>query len=157
MKFSAQEEFGLRCLLSLAREGDDGFLTITQISDREGLTPSHVAKLLSILRQKGLVVSVRGQAGGYRLTRSAAEIPVSQALQALGGRLYDQRFCRRHAGLEATCVHDTDCQLRPLWAAVQVAVDRVLEPLMLQDLLDDKVEVPGIVLSARPRTGQALK
>ena len=150
MKFSAQEEFGLRCLISIAREGDDGFLTILQISEREGLSGSHVAKLLSILRKHGFVKSVRGQQGGYRMARPPQEILVRDLLEALGGRLYDSGFCLRHAGLGESCVPETDCTLRPLWGTVQNAVDRVIAMITLQDLLDGTLESPNAVMQGLP-------
>lgn len=150
MKFSAQEEFGLRCLISIAREGDDGFLTILQISEREGLSGSHVAKLLSILRKHGFVKSVRGQQGGYRMARPPQAILVRDVLEALGGRLYDSGFCLRHAGLGESCVHETDCTLRPLWGTVQNAVDRVIAMITLQDLMDGKMDSPNAVMQGLP-------
>ncbi len=150
MKFSAQEEFGLRCLISIAREGEEGFLTILQISEREGLSGSHVAKLLSILRKHGFVKSVRGQQGGYRMARPPQAILVRDVLEALGGRLYDSGFCLRHAGLGESCVHETDCTLRPLWGTVQNAVDRVIAMITLQDLLDGTLESPNAVMQGLP-------
>lgn len=150
MKFSAQEEFGLRCLISLAREGDGGFLTIPQISEREALSPSHVAKLLSALRKAGFVKSVRGQLGGYSLARDAQDISIPEVLIALGGRLYDEGFCVRHSGQVDTCVHDTDCSLRPLWTAVQNAVDRTVASYTLDDLLEGTVNSPNAVMQSRP-------
>src|SRR2546425_11812681 len=66
MRFTAQEEYGLRCLLQIARE-PAGSLTIPEIAEREALTSAYVAKLMSVLRKAGLVKSTRGQKGGYRL------------------------------------------------------------------------------------------
>src|SRR5215472_8505783 len=85
MKHSAQEEYGLRCLLRLAREGELGSLTITEISLAEGISSHYVAKLMRILRRGGFVKSARGQAGGYTLSRGADQIVVGEALAALGG------------------------------------------------------------------------
>ena len=67
MKLSAQEEYGLRCLLRLAREGESSSLTIPEISLSEGISNHYVAKLMRILRRGGFVRSARGQAGGYTL------------------------------------------------------------------------------------------
>ncbi len=50
MKLSSQEEFGLRCLLQIARMGDGGSLTITEMSQREGISAPNVAKIMRILR-----------------------------------------------------------------------------------------------------------
>lgn len=134
MKLSAQEELGLRCLLTLAACGPGGSMTIPEIARREALSPSHVAKLMGSLRRAGVVTSVRGQAGGYRLARPAGQVSVGEVLAALGGRLYEDGFCGRYSGLEADCVHEADCRLRLLWEKVQSAVDRVVGGVTLADL-----------------------
>ena len=74
MKISAQEEYGLRCLLQLARAEEGQSVSITEIAAAEGLSAPYVAKLLAILRQQGLIESERGRTGGYRLTAPAGEI-----------------------------------------------------------------------------------
>ncbi len=58
MKITSQEEYGLRCLLRLARAGSGRSLTIPEIAANEGLSVPYVAKLLSVLRQAGLIDSV---------------------------------------------------------------------------------------------------
>ena len=63
MKFSAQEEYGLRCLLQLGRQAEKGSMTIPEISSAEGLSGPYVAKLMRVLRQGGFVQSTRGQVG----------------------------------------------------------------------------------------------
>jgi Rrf2 family protein len=136
MKFSAQEEFGLRCMLALAREGEDGFLTIPVIAKTEGLTQSHVAKLLAVLRKAGYVNSYRGQQGGYTLARPAKEILVADLMAVLGGRLTHDHFCVRFTGQNEECVHSEDCTLLPLWYRIQEAVDGALKGLTLRDLTD---------------------
>jgi Rrf2 family protein len=98
MKLSTQEEYGLRCLLQLARHGDSASLTISEMSQREGISAPNVAKILRLLRRASLLTSTRGKAGGYTLARSASEITVGEVLSALGGRLWDPAFCERHAG-----------------------------------------------------------
>ena len=75
MKLSAQEEYGLRCLLYMARSGETKSHSIPEISRAEGLSVPNVAKLMRILRLGGLVASVRGQAGGYTLSRAGPCLP----------------------------------------------------------------------------------
>jgi DNA-binding IscR family transcriptional regulator len=84
------------------------------------------------------------------MARPPQEILVRDLLEALGGRLYDSGFCLRHAGLGESCVHETDCTLRPLWGTVQNAVDRVIAMITLQDLLDGKVDSPNAVMQGLP-------
>jgi Rrf2 family protein len=137
MKLSFQEEYGLRCLLRVATLSDPGYLTINEISEDEGLSASYVAKLMRILRQRGFVRSVRGQVGGYALARPAEKIIVGEVLAALGGRLFDPRFCFEHSGLEVECKKSLECSIRTLWGTVQILIDQVLNKVTLADLADN--------------------
>jgi Rrf2 family protein len=133
MKFSAQEEYGLRCLLQIARAGKA--LTIPEIAKAEGLTQSHVAKLMRVLRTGGFVAAARGSSGGYALAATPNEIIVGEVLAYLGGKLYDDEFCAKHSGTELKCTHSVDCSIRSLWSSVQFAVDEVVTRLTIADLL----------------------
>lgn len=135
MKFSAQEEFGLRCLLQIARLGDGGSMTIPEIAREEGITQANVAKLTMVLRKTGFLKSTRGHAGGYALARPASQIAVGEVLAALGGKLYDGEFCNRYAGSRNVCTHAVDCSVRSLWQVIQSAVDDVVDNMTLQDML----------------------
>ena len=153
MKFSAQEEFGLRCMIALAREGE---CTIPAIAKAEGLTQSHVAKLLAILRKSEFVVSHRGQQGGYTLSMPAGEIKVSDLLAALGGRLTTEKFCVRFTGQNEQCVHTDDCSLLPLWLRIQESVDSALRNVTLADLTDPAAGV-NVRLYEDPKQRQLTK
>ena len=138
MKFSAQEEYGLRCLIQIARRAEAGSLTIPEIAKLEGLTATHAAKLLMILRKEGFITSARGQSGGYTIARPPKEIKVGNVLDALGGRLYDSEFCGRHSGALDICTHAVDCSVRSVWQVIQQAVDSAIEHLTLADMLDEQ-------------------
>jgi Rrf2 family protein len=142
VKFSAQEEYGLRCLLRLAHEGEGASLSIAELSELEGISAPNVAKIMRLLRQDGFVTSTRGQAGGYSLARPAGEIVVGEVVRALGGRLYDAGFCERHSGKgDAACTRMTDCSLRSIWQQVQEVVDDVLERITIASLLRSENEI----------------
>ena len=141
MKLSSQEEYGLRCLVQLGRHAGGPVLTIPELSKLEGISVSHVAKIMRALRRAGFVRSTRGQSGGYTLARPATEIAVGEALAALGGRLYDGTFCQRHGGSQRMCTHLSECSIRPVWKQVQDLVDDVLSRLTLQNLLCSELEM----------------
>ena len=88
MHLLAQEEYGLRCLLQVARHHGSQPLTISEIAEAEGLSPEYTAKLMRALRKGGLVVSTRGAGGGYHLARPAAAITPWQVIQVLGGSFF---------------------------------------------------------------------
>jgi len=158
MKFTAQEEYGLRCLLQIARQGEGGSLTIPEISGAEGISIPYVAKLVRILRQGSFVKSTRGQTGGYVLARPPEQIVIGEVLGLLGGRLFESEYCERFPGVVEICTHTVDCAIRSVWRAVQQGVDQILSHTTLRDLLSNEQEMSssmnGLVklegLSARP-------
>ncbi len=74
MKISAQEEYGLRCLLQLATLSAGESLTLNQIAEREGISQANAGKLMWLLNKAGFVQATRGTKGGYSLARSSGEI-----------------------------------------------------------------------------------
>src|SRR5262245_5945707 len=151
MKLSAQEEYGLRCLLRVAAAGQS--LTIPEISRAEALSIPYVAKLRRVLRQGKFVKSVRGQAGGYTLARIPKDIRVGEVLDVLGGRLFEPGFCDQYPGLKRTCTHHIDCSIRSLWRAVQTAVDVALAGITLQDLLQQESAMNVRLARLTPSSG----
>jgi Rrf2 family iron-sulfur cluster assembly transcriptional regulator len=138
MHLSAQEEYGLRCLVQVARRGNAGPVGISEIADAEGLSPDYTAKLLRVLRQGELLTSTRGAAGGYVLTRPAAEISVWNALEVLGGPLFSESLCDSHAGLKHDCVHTGDCSMRSMWTWLGGAMRGALSAISVADLLGNE-------------------
>lgn len=147
MKFSAQEEYGLRCLLRIGKfYRISKSLTIPEISQFEGITTHNAAKLLRILRMGGFLESERGQVGGYTLAKPPEQIVLSDVLALLGGKLFEEEeFCGTHAGVETICTHNIDCSVRSLWRVVQNAVDNVLKNTTLKDLLGTEQDLQGKV------------
>ncbi len=145
MKVSAQEEYGLRCLLRIGSSKSPEGLTIPDISKTEGLTPANVAKLLRILRLGGFIESARGRSGGYKLARPADQIIIGKVLTVLGGRIYEETFCGSHTGAIDVCSHIIDCSMRSLWRSVQNAVNVVLSRITLKDMLGNEKVVTELV------------
>jgi Rrf2 family protein len=149
MQLTAQEEYGLRCLLELSRHCGSEPATIQEIARAEGISPDYAAKLLRELRRGGLVSSSRGAAGGYRLTRQPEEISVWDAIEVLGGSLFPDRFCEFHPGQHPLCVRGSDCSIRTIWRLADDAVRSVLGRISLRDLHRAEVAM-GTWLETRP-------
>jgi len=150
MKISSQEEYGLRCLLRLAGAEEGHSLTIPEIAASEGLSSPYVAKLLAVLRHSGLIESVRGRAGGYRLARPPADITLGTVMMALGEPLYDDPgYCQRHAGTETdgNCVHHGGCTLRALWVTLEQWMRHTLDQITLADLLQTENNITDLLRS----------
>lgn len=150
MKITAQEEYGLRCLMRLAQL-PEGQGTLPEVAAAEGLSVPYVAKLLGVLRQAGIIDSVRGRTGGYRLVQSPGEIGLGSLLLVLGEPLFDEpSYCQKHAGssTEGTCVHQGGgCSLRALWQTLENWIRSTLDQITLGDLLQNEGRIADLVRS----------
>ncbi len=134
MHITAQEEYGLRCLLQVASRDGGPPVSGHEIATAEGLTPEYVAKLMRVLRQGGLVSSTRGAAGGYTLTSPADQVTVWDAVSVLGGSVFSDNFCASHSGALSDCAHSTDCSVRGIWQSVSGLLRFSLSRLTLAQL-----------------------
>ena len=135
MKITAQEEYGLRCLVQLARAPQGELTTVKAVAEKEGLSSAYVEKLLRLLGSTGLVHSVRGAQGGYALNRPATQISLGEVIRALGDLPETEHICATFTGKEETCVHFNDCGLRSVWAGLSVYLQHFLDRTMVADIL----------------------
>ncbi len=78
-------EYGLHCLLHLVGRADREAPSSRDLAEFQGVSPSYVAKLFTKLEKAGLVASIEGIGGGFRLARPAGEITVLDVVDALEG------------------------------------------------------------------------
>ncbi len=139
MRFTSQEEYGLRCMLQLTKQENSGPLTIDEIAKNEALSTHYVGKLMRILLKGGLIESTRGQKGGYKLSRLAVQISVLDVLYVLDGPFFEVDHCgMKFTGIDSICVNSTECSIRALWSSVNDAVTQILGNTMLKDLIVDE-------------------
>ncbi len=143
MKISAQDEYGLRILLQIARAHPEEGLSSSQISELENISQAYAAKMTRSLRLAGFISSIRGHKGGYILAKAPNEIKVSQVLRSMGGAIYDDSFCGQHSGTSALCTNSIDCSLRSLWIMLQFNMDKLFDQVSIQDLMqtEDMVSI----------------
>lgn len=146
MKITAQEEYGLRCLVRLA-QAESQAASLPELSEAEGLSVPYVAKLMAVLRDAGLVDSVRGRSGGYRLARPAEEIGLGSLLLVLGEPLFDEpSYCERHSGThEDGCIHKGACSLKGLWSTLETWMRQTLDQITLADLLQNQASIKDLL------------
>jgi len=153
MHLLAREETGLRCLLQVALRGAGIVLAgdpvpIAKIAAGEGISDVYAAKLMRQLRLAGLVESVRGTAGGYRLTRPAKAISVWDAIQALDSNFLPNAACECRPEDRVDCRRTTTCAVSSLWRRLGDEIRSSLEAVSLADLCEgaldrpDRIELP---------------
>jgi Rrf2 family protein len=143
MKISAQEEYGLRCLVQLANLGDGESLTLPQIAEREGISAANAGKLMWLLNKAGFVNSTRGTKGGYFLARPASEIHLNEIIKVLDEDVLISH-CDSYTGVLDTCVHTGDCGIRPVIVGLHEIVENALSQITLASLVGDEKSVDAM-------------
>ena len=141
MKITAQEEYGLRCLLQLARTPQGQLVSVKEIAVKEGLSSAYAEKLLRLLAKAGLVHSVRGIKGGYVLNRPAASTTLGEVVRALGNMESTNHICTSYTGQQDACVHFSDCGIRSVWSGLTTYIQSFLDQTTLSSLLGSEYTV----------------
>lgn len=146
MHFSAQEEYGLRCVLQLAKGHGGEAVTARQISEQEFISLDYVHKLLGILKRKGLIVSIRGIKGGFRLKKEPGKITVCDVLQLLSSELNSYGHCAKFNKKKAHACHGVEkCEVKPLWDTIFRFYEEFGSKVTIQDLIDRKIPTIQVV------------
>ena len=140
MKISAQEEYGLRCLLQLATLKDGESLTLPQIAEREGISPANAGKLMWLLNKAGFVQATRGTKGGYSLARAAEDVRLNEVIKVLDEDVLS-KHCESYTGVLDSCVHKGDCGIRPVIVGLHEIVDNALSQITLAQLVGSESSV----------------
>lgn len=135
MRISSTEEYGLRCILQLAKLPANSQMSASQIAELEGISVEYASKMMHLFRKANLVVAVRGLHGGFRLARERGKITLIEIFRALGREKSNHSFCDKFSGDRKECVHMGDCSVRPVWQVLFTYFDSVLEKLSLADLV----------------------
>ncbi len=140
MKISAQEEYGLRCLVQLAGLKQDESLTLPQIATREGISAANAGKLMWLLNKAGFVSAIRGTKGGYSLARPSGEIYLNEVIKVLDEDEIDNH-CESYTGVLDSCVHKGDCGIRPVIVGLHEIVENALSQITLAQLVGTEAKV----------------
>jgi Rrf2 family cysteine metabolism transcriptional repressor len=133
MKFSARSRYGIRALVQLAIHYKDGPLPIKTLAEREKISNKYLEQLAALLKNAGLISSIRGPNGGYVLAREPEEIKLTDVFAALEGTAapFD---CIVHKDF---CSHCGDCVTKNIWLKLEKAMNGVLASISLKDVMDD--------------------
>lgn len=133
MKLTSKGRYAVTAMIDIALNQGKGPITLSLISERQGISLSYLEQLFAKLKRAELVTSARGPGGGYSLSRPAGEITISQIIHAVD-ELVDARKC---AG-KANCRKGGQCLSHELWADLSDLIDTFLKNITLQTLIDQK-------------------
>ncbi len=146
MLFSTKAEYGVRLMVELGRRAGDGPpqdaepVALAAVAEAEMLPLSYLEHLVAKLRQAGLVTSVRGAHGGYRLARPTGEIAMLEVVEALEGPIAPMECFHSDREGRVLCSHEVDaghaCATKLLWTRVHGGVTKALTGTSLADLVE---------------------
>lgn len=125
-------DYGIALMSHLAR-APDALASARDIADATGIPLPTVSKLLKLLGQGGLLHSQRGVRGGYSLTKTPAQISVSDVVRALEGPL-NLTECGDTTAKHSSCSIEHVCRVKPHWQTINVAIRTALDQLSLADM-----------------------
>lgn len=139
MKLSTKGRYGLRALIDLAVYSENETVSIASIASRQNISESYLEQLIAKLRKAGLVTSVRGAGGGYKLAKPAEEISVGDILRALEGSL-DPVEC---PGLkeESACDSSDFCVTKYVWQKINDSINQTVDGISLSRLVEESRNV----------------
>ena len=131
MKISTKGKYGLRAMIDLAQYSEQEAVSISSIAQRQKISESYLEQLVAKLKKAGLVVSIRGAAGGYRLARPASGISVGDVLRALEG---DVRAVICTAQTEEGCEGEELCVTKYVWQRINESIEKTVDEMMIDQL-----------------------
>jgi len=133
MKLSTRGRYGMRAMYELAVNAPDGTTPIKDIARRQDIPEAYLEQLMAVLKRAGLVASVRGAQGGYRLAREPGAISVGDVLRALEDGL---NFMDCLAA-EDSCLRAGTCPTRIIYRKMRDGLNQIVDGITLQDMIDD--------------------
>ena len=124
MKISTKGRYAIRVILDIAMHDDGKYIPLKDIAKRQDLTVKYLEQIISLLNKAGYLQSLRGNAGGYRLSKKPEECIIGDILRITEGDL-----------APIPCLKDESITL-PFWQGLDKVIKDYVESVTIQDLID---------------------
>lgn len=130
MKLTSKGRYAVTAMLDVTIHASYGPVSLADISERQGISLSYLEQLFSKLRKYGLVNSIRGPGGGYRLGKCSAEIAVADVISAVNESV-DATKCQG----KGNCQGGEQCLTHSLWEGLSERIEEFLKNITLAELV----------------------
>ncbi len=131
MKISTKGRYALRILIDLAINSRDKYISIKEISERQQISIKYMETIVGMLNKGGYLSSLRGHAGGYKLSRSADKIVVGDVLRYIEGPLAPIPCLESGT---PNCDRADQCKTLPFWQGLYNTVTEYVDKFTIDDL-----------------------
>lgn len=132
MLITTKGRYALRLMIDLAENQNTGPVTLKDVSLRQGISVKYLEHVVTQLSRAGLIRSIRGNQGGYLLTRTPDQYTAGEILTAVEGRLCSVSCLEQHPNL---CKRYGYCQTVRFWEGLDKTVNTYVNSFTLADLL----------------------
>jgi len=132
MKLSTKGRYGVRLMFDLAIHAGEDPITLKDIAARQEVSEKYLSNLIPLLKNAGLVNSVRGSQGGYSLARLPSEITLKDILLVLEGSMCLVECTEK----PMLCQRSEDCLAREVWSEVTGKMLEALESFTLETMVE---------------------
>ena len=133
MRLTSKGRYAVTAMLDVAMFAKQAPVPLADISERQGISLSYLEQLFARLRKRGLVISVRGPGGGYRLGRDADSISVGAVIDAVDESI-DATKCQG----KGNCHNGEQCLTHSLWEGLSDRIAQFLDGITLAELMATK-------------------
>ena len=130
MRVTAKSDYALRALIEIASQSADSAVSAEELGRRQEIPRGFLQSILADLRRAGIVMSQRGQAGGWVMGSRAEDVTVADVIRAVDGPLVNIYGLRP----EAVAYNDVASVLQPVWIAARSSLRSVFEHVTIADL-----------------------
>lgn len=132
MKISTRGRYALRFMIDLAQHDTNEYTALKDISERQGISIKYLEQITSLLSKFGLLQSVRGPQGGYKLAKKPSQYTVAEILRITEGDLAPVACLSTP---ENTCPKKDECSTLAMWEGLYEVIRNYLEGKTLEDLV----------------------
>lgn len=132
MKLTSRGRYAVTAILDIAIHGQKDPVSLADIADRQAISLSYLEQLFAQLRREGIVHSVRGPGGGYKLEKNPQEITVGQIISAVNESI-DATKCKG----SGNCRNDSKCLTHSLWERIEGQIEQFLGTISLAELMEE--------------------
>ncbi len=133
MWVSTRAQYGMRALVEIGLRGDEP-TSLKFVSERQNISQHYLEQIVAVLRRAGIVESVRGAHGGYRLARPLDEVTALEVVELMEGSVAPVSCIED----SENCVRVGNCSTEGLWRKLDLAVRAVLGGTTLADLVAER-------------------
>lgn len=131
MKVSTKGRYALRIMIDLSLNNDGSYISLKDIAMRQGISFKYLEQIMSLLNKAGYLETLRGNNGGYRLSRKPSEYNVGEILRVTEGELAPI-YCLTENG---HCDRMINCPTYSFWKGLDDVINNYINSKTLEDLI----------------------